>query len=126
MGHRHTSAFAGGHGEFLGPRRGAHRNTSLCASDQDGATELTRLGFSSRPDTIGARALLFLIAAYQASLAPFLGGACRFHPSCSNYAREAVLRHGARRGGLLALRRLLRCRPFGARGYDPVPEEHVL
>jgi uncharacterized protein len=56
-------------------------------------------------------------------LAPFVGGACKFYPSCSNYAYEAVSRHGARRGSVLAIQRLLRCRPFTQGGFDPVPEE---
>jgi len=62
-----------------------------------------------------------MVRAYQATLAPLLGGACKFHPSCSHYAVEALERHGAARGSWLALRRLLRCRPFAAGGYDPVP-----
>jgi uncharacterized protein len=56
-------------------------------------------------------------------LAPFVGGACKFYPSCSNYAYEAVARHGARHGSVLAIKRLLRCRPFTQGGFDPVPEE---
>jgi putative membrane protein insertion efficiency factor len=56
-------------------------------------------------------------------LAPFVGGACKFYPSCSNYAYEAVARYGARRGSALAIKRLLRCRPFTQGGFDPVPEE---
>jgi putative membrane protein insertion efficiency factor len=59
------------------------------------------------------------------ALAPLLGGACKFHPSCSHYAGEAVERHGARRGVWLALKRLARCRPFSAGGYDPVPQERA-
>ncbi len=55
------------------------------------------------------------------TLAPLLGGHCRFEPSCSRYASEAITRHGARRGAVLALRRLLRCQPFSTPGYDPVP-----
>jgi uncharacterized protein len=55
-------------------------------------------------------------------LSPFFGGACKFHPSCSNYAYEAIARHGARRGVVLAVKRLLRCRPFTMGGFDPVPE----
>lgn len=66
--------------------------------------------------------LLALIRCYQVFLGPFLGGACKFHPSCSNYAHEAVVRHGAGRGALLALKRLGRCRPFTKGGFDPVPE----
>ena len=52
----------------------------------------------------------------------FLGGACKFYPSCSNYAQEAIVRHGARRGTVLALKRLGRCRPFTKGGFDPVPD----
>lgn len=63
-----------------------------------------------------------MVRAYQATLGPLLGGACRFHPSCSQYAVEAIERHGAARGGRLAVRRLLRCHPFGGGGYDPVPD----
>jgi uncharacterized protein len=65
--------------------------------------------------------VLGLIRFYQVALSPMFGGACRHHPSCSAYAREAIERHGLRRGLPLALRRLARCRPFGSSGYDPVP-----
>lgn len=66
---------------------------------------------------------LFTLRAYQAFLGPFLGGACKFQPSCSVYAYEAIERFGAARGSWLALRRLLRCRPFSPGGFDPVPEK---
>jgi putative membrane protein insertion efficiency factor len=62
-----------------------------------------------------------LIRLYQLALSPWMGGACRHHPSCSEYAREAVERHGAGRGLWLATRRLVRCHPLGTSGYDPVP-----
>ncbi len=62
------------------------------------------------------------IRAYQAAISPWLPPACRYTPSCSEYARLAVERFGPWRGGGLGLRRLLRCHPFGGRGYDPVPE----
>ena len=62
-----------------------------------------------------------LIRLYQVVLGPHLGGACRHLPSCSEYAREAIERHGLRVGLPLALRRLARCHPLGSRGYDPVP-----
>jgi putative membrane protein insertion efficiency factor len=71
---------------------------------------------------IPAIALRAAIRAYQVCLSPFLGGACRFAPSCSAYAHEAVGRHGARRGLALALRRVARCHPFHPGGFDPVPE----
>ena len=67
-------------------------------------------------------ALLLLVRFYITFLSPFFGGACRFHPSCSNYARDAIARHGAARGLSLALRRLLRCNPFTKGGFDPVPD----
>ena len=66
--------------------------------------------------------LIGLVRVYQATLSPFLGGACRFEPSCSHYGIEALRRHGAIRGSWLTLRRLLRCRPYGPSGYDPVPD----
>jgi len=65
--------------------------------------------------------LMLLIRAYQVVLSPFMGGACRFQPTCSNYGLEAIARFGACRGGWLTLKRLFRCRPFGPSGYDPVP-----
>jgi uncharacterized protein len=65
--------------------------------------------------------VLALIRIYRAVLSPWFRGACRHVPSCSTYAEEAVRRHGALRGGWLALRRLSRCQPFGTHGYDPVP-----
>lgn len=69
-----------------------------------------------------ARALDLVIRAYQVTLSPWLGGQCRFHPTCSNYAREAIAMHGAVRGSWLTLRRLLRCQPLCRGGLDPVPE----
>ena len=62
-----------------------------------------------------------LIRAYQLGISPLLGPRCRFYPSCSQYALEAVSAHGCLRGGALALRRLSRCHPLHAGGYDPVP-----
>jgi putative membrane protein insertion efficiency factor len=73
--------------------------------------------------SIGSWMLLLLVRMYIVFLSPFLGGACKFYPSCSNYAREAIERHGARRGALLALKRLLRCHPFTPGGIDFVPDE---
>jgi len=67
------------------------------------------------------RALLGLIHAYKRFISPLLPRACRFYPSCSSYAAEAIERHGAARGVLLAIRRLARCHPLHPGGYDPVP-----
>jgi hypothetical protein len=62
---------------------------------------------------------------YQLALSPLVGPACRFHPSCSQYALEAVERFGVLRGAWLAARRLGRCHPWNPGGYDPVPPPHV-
>ncbi len=70
--------------------------------------------------SFGATLLLALLTFYQRCLSPVLPSACKFYPTCSQYAREAVLRYGARRGAWMALKRLLRCRPFARGGYDPV------
>ena len=65
--------------------------------------------------------IIFLIRCYQAGISPWLPDTCRYTPSCSEYARIAVERHGAARGAWLAVRRLGRCHPFGSHGHDPVP-----
>jgi hypothetical protein len=65
--------------------------------------------------------LLALIRGYQYLLRPLLGANCRFAPSCSDYAAEAVTKRGALKGTLLAVRRVLRCHPYHPGGYDPVP-----
>jgi uncharacterized protein len=67
------------------------------------------------------RLLIYLVRAYRWLVSPVLAPACRFHPSCSSYAEEALARHGALRGGWLAARRICRCGPWNAGGYDPVP-----
>jgi putative membrane protein insertion efficiency factor len=66
-------------------------------------------------------AALFLIRVYQLTLSPLLGNRCRYHPTCSAYAREAIAKYGFLRGASLGVRRLLRCHPFHAGGIDPVP-----
>lgn len=68
-----------------------------------------------------ARLLVLPIRLYQLVISPLLGPRCRFYPSCSAYAVEALTRHGALRGSWLALRRLLRCHPWNPGGVDPVP-----
>jgi putative membrane protein insertion efficiency factor len=78
-------------------------------------------GLSSAPRP-GARVLIFLLSLYKAFASPLLPSSCKFYPTCSEYAKEAVSRHGVTRGLNLALRRLLRCRPFSPGGYDPVPD----
>jgi putative membrane protein insertion efficiency factor len=74
-----------------------------------------------RKESPAARLLLLFIELYQATLSPFIGMHCRFHPTCSRYGAEAIRRFGAGKGCLLLLRRLARCHPLGGAGYDPVP-----
>lgn len=69
----------------------------------------------------GVRAAVLVVRAYQLLLSPFAGGACRFTPTCSTYAIDALNQHGVWRGGWLALTRVSRCHPFGSSGIDPVP-----
>lgn len=66
-----------------------------------------------------------LLWMYRATISPLLGPCCRFTPSCSAYASEAIARHGIARGGWMAVRRLLRCHPFHPGGWDPVPWDAV-
>jgi putative membrane protein insertion efficiency factor len=63
----------------------------------------------------------FLIGVYQYAVSPLFPSSCRYTPSCSQYAKEAIMRHGVFRGSYLAVRRILRCHPFHPGGYDPVP-----
>ena len=70
---------------------------------------------------IGSRIGVVIIRSYQLLVSPFTGGACRFEPSCSAYAVEALQHHGFWRGMLLAARRVSRCHPLGSSGFDPVP-----
>jgi putative membrane protein insertion efficiency factor len=71
--------------------------------------------------TVSTRLALLLVRAYQLLLSPFAGGGCRFAPTCSEYAVEALAQHGTWRGLALALGRLARCHPFARPGIDPVP-----
>ena len=71
------------------------------------------------------RVLLSLIRGYQVYISPRHPGCCRYTPTCSNYARMAIEKHGAIKGGLLAFWRILRCNPFSKGGYDPVSYTHL-
>jgi uncharacterized protein len=108
MGHCDTSARFGGDGSFR-------------AAD-GGTAEAVAAGVEGGARSLASWALLGLVRVYILFFSPILGGACKFYPSCSNYAYEAVSRHGARRGTILALKRLLRCRPLTKGGFDPVPD----
>lgn len=76
----------------------------------------------SRASRLASAPLIGLIYLYKYLISPLLGPSCRFVPTCSDYAVEALRTHGLLRGGWLAVRRLLRCHPWGGSGYDPVPE----
>ncbi len=105
MGHRHSTTHHGGTGAVC-----------LAGDGTGGADPLAH-----QLTDLTVRGLLLAIAFYQVTLGPLLGGACKYHPSCSHYAQEAVERYGWR-GVPMALGRLFRCRPFHAGGWDPVPD----
>ena len=113
MGHCDSSAQLGRHGEIF---RGDGRSAEAAPARESG-------GIIAPAKTRAAWWLLLFVRFYKIFLSPFFGGACKFYPSCSNYAYEAIARHGARRGMVLALKRLGRCRPFTEGGFDPVPDE---
>jgi putative membrane protein insertion efficiency factor len=113
MGHRHSSEAECGHG---------------AASRADGgfsaAVEGTVNSYSAVQRGFGVRVALFALSFYKAYLSVIFAGTCRYEPTCSRYAYEAIERFGVRRGGWLGLKRLLRCHPLSGRfGYDPVPEK---
>ncbi len=81
------------------------------------------LSFAAR---LPQRGLIMLVRAYRLLLKPWIGNACRFEPTCSAYALEALQRHGALRGSTLTTARLLRCHPWCAGGCDPVPDDFVM
>ncbi len=77
--------------------------------------------FASWFGRVATAGAVFLVMAYQAMVRPFLVGTCKYHPSCSQYAIRAILGHGVVRGVWLSFRRICRCHPFAAGGWDPVP-----
>ncbi len=91
------------------------------AASGAGARGESRTGSPAHAASLATRGARGLIRGYQLALSPLLPQSCRFHPTCSDYALEALRRHGAIRGGWLATRRLCRCNPWHPGGYDPVP-----
>ena len=71
--------------------------------------------------SVAQRFALAALRLYKLLISPMFAGSCRFMPSCSDYAREAIIRFGVLRGSILALKRLARCHPLGSHGFDPVP-----
>jgi len=128
MGHCDTSTQLGRNGGVFGVAGGAVE-TDAC--QREGAAIAPKnprpsVDSAAKAKTFGAWWLLAFVRFYKIFFSPFLGGACKFYPSCSNYAQEAIELHGARYGGWLALRRLGRCRPFTKGGFDPVPDAEDL
>jgi uncharacterized protein len=113
MGHCDSSTQLGRHEEIFG---GDGRSAEAASARQSP-------GISAPAKSAATWWSLASVQFYKIFLSPFFGGACKFYPSCSNYAYEAIARHGARRGIVLALKRLGRCRPFTQGGFDPVPDE---
>lgn len=104
---------------FAAPKDGCARIVlqNRCSDRHAGAARYTRNVMKS--------VLLALIDGYRLLLSPFFGSHCRFYPTCSNYAREAIELHGPLRGSWLALKRILKCHPWHAGGVDPVPPKAV-
>jgi len=112
MGHRNSPTQQRRHGGIFGAGGGA--------AQVDAARGAGRIREDLK--SVGVWFVLGFVRFYQIFLGPFFGGACKFYPSCSKYAYEAIERHGVRRGFVLAMKRLGRCRPFTQGGYDPVPD----
>jgi putative membrane protein insertion efficiency factor len=112
MGHRDSSEALGGRGALCASR------SRVGAPAPEPGPERSALGELSRV----ARVLLFAVRVYQTFFSALMPSACKFYPTCSHYAAEAVRLYGARRGSRLALRRLLRCHPFTRGGVDLVPD----
>ena len=116
MGHRHSSTSCNDAGHFCLDRSGV-------AGPAARPSPLEPVSPASAPiRRFGVSLLLLAIRFYQAVFAPVMPLGCKFYPSCSRYAAEAIARHGALQGARLAAARLWRCRPFTQGGYDPVPD----
>ena len=111
MGHRGASEERGGAGELRGAQRGAADAPAKRGVNNDPALR-----------SFAVNAALFALRVYKTHLSFLFAGSCRFEPTCSRYAYEAIERFGVARGSWLAFRRLLRCHPWGGGGYDPVPD----
>jgi putative membrane protein insertion efficiency factor len=133
MGYRDSSAPASSRRQF----RSAISGTPEVHAEMKNLESFVAVGFSpasssepaqhnestpQKKPTFASWLLIAAIHAYRLTLAPFLGGNCKFYPSCSHYAEQAIKIHGPKRGMLLAAKRLLRCRPFTKGGHDPVPD----
>jgi putative membrane protein insertion efficiency factor len=121
MGHCNSPAQLGCNGELTSTHsRTAGSDSALAGGRIEGKAVV------ARSQSVMAQALLAFLRLYQIFLSPFFGGSCKYHPSCSNYSYQAIATHGVRRGVVLALKRLGRCRPFTRGGFDPVPAREEL
>ena len=129
MGHRHSSEAVCGHGADEGIDRGLSARAEglvnlASTSEREGQGPPLQRPGAARERSFGVRAALFILSFYKAYLSVLVAGTCRYEPTCSRYAYEAIERFGVLRGGWLGLKRLLRCHPLSGKfGYDPVPEK---
>jgi putative membrane protein insertion efficiency factor len=129
MGHRHSSETVCGHGAASGADGGssaaAEGVVKLSSTpEREGQGPPLQMLTSFHQRSFGVRAALFALSFYKTYLSIIFAGTCRYEPTCSRYAYEAIDRFGVLRGGWLGLKRLLRCHPLSGRfGYDPVPEK---
>ena len=122
MGHRDSSDELGGAGAFRASGGGTGAPAALHSEQRAEQRSAPRAGRGAEDMSFPARALLFAVRVYQSFFSALMPSACKFYPSCSQYAADAVRIHGARRGSWLALRRLSRCHPFTPGGVDLVPD----
>jgi len=119
MGHRHTPEEQSGERGVCVDRDGS----AAADLERGGEREVRCEEHQLKPVSVGVRAALFALRFYKAYLSMLVAGGCRFEPTCSRYAYEAIERFGVARGCWLAAKRLGRCQPFSRKfGYDPVPE----
>ena len=124
MGHCDSPAHVSGYSGVCGADgRAAETAAATSGGDKPQREPGSKQGLDVSVRSAGKWALLLFVRFYQIFLSPFFGGACKFYPSCSRYGYEAIARHGAWRGSVLTMKRLLRCRPFTKGGFDPVPDE---
>jgi len=129
MGHRHSSETVCSHGGASGADGGFSAAAEGAVnpaptSEREGQSPPLQNSRSAGQPSFGVRAALFALSFYKAYLSVLFAGTCRYEPTCSRYAYEAIDRFGVLRGGWLGLKRLLRCHPFSGKfGYDPIPEK---
>jgi putative membrane protein insertion efficiency factor len=129
MGHRHSSKAVCGHGADAGVDSGFSSTPEgfvkfSSTTEREGQAPPLQGSHVTGERSFGVRVALFALSFYKAYLSLIFAGTCRYEPTCSRYAYEAIERFGVLRGGWLGLKRLLRCHPLSGRfGYDPVPEK---